>query len=235
MGLPRAEAVPSPINQSSPAPASQGVAARPSGVTVEVEPKPGTRRSFTAAEKLPDRPRGSRLHAARRESAIPGINLSTDDERRWTSSRTSGIRGSPWCRPPTFSVSVAPPRTGKLSLSSLLRWLSARRARASSATPNKPSRSRCCKRRARRPAAAGGRCDAPVPRGVPHLNPHVVASRSRRPRTPSPDLQQAARPPRALQQKLQQAARRPDPLLLKRKEAPRSPRARGHKRRRAPR
>jgi transposase len=36
----------------TPAPASRDVAAQPSGVTVEVEPKPGTRRSFTAAEKL---------------------------------------------------------------------------------------------------------------------------------------------------------------------------------------
>jgi transposase len=36
----------------TPAPASRDVAAQSSGVTVEVEPKPGTRRSFTAAEKL---------------------------------------------------------------------------------------------------------------------------------------------------------------------------------------
>ena len=36
----------------TPAPASPDAAARPSGVAVEVEPKPGRRRSFTAAEKL---------------------------------------------------------------------------------------------------------------------------------------------------------------------------------------
>jgi transposase len=36
----------------TPAPASPAAAARPSGVAVEVEPKPGRRRSFTAAEKL---------------------------------------------------------------------------------------------------------------------------------------------------------------------------------------
>jgi transposase-like protein len=36
----------------TPAPASRDVAAQLSGVTVEVEPKPGARRSFTAAEKL---------------------------------------------------------------------------------------------------------------------------------------------------------------------------------------
>lgn len=36
----------------TPAPASPDVAVRPSGVAVEVEPKPGRRRSFTAAEKL---------------------------------------------------------------------------------------------------------------------------------------------------------------------------------------
>lgn len=36
----------------TPAPASPDAAARPSGVAVEVEPKPGRRRFFTAAEKL---------------------------------------------------------------------------------------------------------------------------------------------------------------------------------------
>jgi transposase len=36
----------------TPAPASPEVAACPSDVAVEVEPKPGRRRSFTAAEKL---------------------------------------------------------------------------------------------------------------------------------------------------------------------------------------
>lgn len=36
----------------TPAPASPDAAARPSGVAVEVEPKPGRRRLFTAAEKL---------------------------------------------------------------------------------------------------------------------------------------------------------------------------------------
>jgi transposase len=36
----------------TPAPASRDVAAHASGVTVEVEPKPGARRSFSAAEKL---------------------------------------------------------------------------------------------------------------------------------------------------------------------------------------
>lgn len=36
----------------TPAPASPDAAARTSGVAVEVEPKPGRRRSFTAAEKL---------------------------------------------------------------------------------------------------------------------------------------------------------------------------------------
>jgi len=36
----------------TPAPTSPDAAARPSGVAVEVEPKPGRRRLFTAAEKL---------------------------------------------------------------------------------------------------------------------------------------------------------------------------------------
>ncbi|MEO5726293.1 MAG: histidine kinase dimerization/phospho-acceptor domain-containing protein [Byssovorax sp.] len=37
---------------ATPAPASPDAAGRPSGVAVEVEPKPGRRRSFTAAEQL---------------------------------------------------------------------------------------------------------------------------------------------------------------------------------------
>jgi transposase len=36
----------------TPAPAAQGAAACPSGVSVETVPKPGKRRSFSAAEKL---------------------------------------------------------------------------------------------------------------------------------------------------------------------------------------
>lgn len=36
----------------SPAPAAQGAASRASGVSVETVPKPGQRRSFSAAEKL---------------------------------------------------------------------------------------------------------------------------------------------------------------------------------------
>lgn len=37
---------------STPAPAAEDAAARPSGVSVEAVPKPGKRRSFSAAEKL---------------------------------------------------------------------------------------------------------------------------------------------------------------------------------------
>lgn len=50
------EPVPKPSHlqsvQSTPAQASPSVSAFPSGVDVEVKPKPGKRRTFTAAEKL---------------------------------------------------------------------------------------------------------------------------------------------------------------------------------------
>ncbi len=52
MDLSRAQAVPPPIDPSYPRLASPDAAARPSGVAVEVEPKPGRRRSFTTTEKL---------------------------------------------------------------------------------------------------------------------------------------------------------------------------------------
>jgi transposase len=48
------ETVPTPLRSENPtsAPAAQGAARRPSGVSVETVPKSGKRRSFPAAEKL---------------------------------------------------------------------------------------------------------------------------------------------------------------------------------------